>query len=145
MGNEERMGLSAFCQAGCLAWSNSGHGGSLEWLNRTLSRAGTGALGWDSSCRKFTRSRSGNHRIRQSMRSRRKILRREDPRDDRILLGASTLALCLERFARTSSSQAAGSSDWGNLEVHACSMKGQNTGGHYTALHCTALSCTPLY
>ena len=107
----------------------------MEWLNRTLSRAGSGAVGWDRSCRKFTRSPSGNHRIRQSMRSRNRILRREDPWDDRILLSASTLALCLDRFALTSSSQAAGSSDWGNLEVHACTMKGQNTGGHYTTLH----------
>ena len=30
-----------------------------------------------------------------------------------------TCALCLARFALTSSSQAAGSSDWGNLDVQA--------------------------
>ena len=33
-----------------------------------------------------------------------------------------TLVRCLERFALTSSSQAAGSSDWGNLLVQAWKM-----------------------
>ena len=34
-----------------------------------------------------------------------------------------TLVRCLERFALTSSSQAAGSSDWGNLLVQAWKME----------------------